>query len=358
MATAILNSIRNQFNKTMFNTDFNSYFSPLVETFHPSKNHFDKDAKVLEISRERNDVISIKLQPSKNWKGFIAGQFIEITLKINAVFYTRTFSISSSISQFKKDKTITLTIQNQDNGKVTNWLINQLKINDTIGISDAKGNFIIANHQDDFLLIAGGLGITPFRSMLYQCIEQNKNVVLLYYCKSNQHIFENELKNLKSDKVKIEFINSDVAGRFSKNHLEKHCLNFKDSQAFICGPAAMIEHSISVLKENNGDENNVHFEYFKKPIANSIATNKKINGKLNVNNKSIEVDNSTSILEHLEANQIQPKYGCRMGLCKQCTCTKKSGIVFNQLTQKYSQDTEEEIQICVSVPIGEISINL
>lgn len=358
MATAILNSFKNQFNKTMFNTDFNSYFSPLIETFHPLKNHFDMDAKVIEITKERNDVLSLKLQPSKNWKGFIAGQFIDITVKINAVFYTRTFSISSSVNQFKNEKTITLTIQNQDNGKVTNWLFNHLKTNDAIGISVAKGNFILDEQKDNFLFIAGGSGITPFRSMLHQCIEQNKNVVLLYYCKSNQHIFENELKNLKSDKVKIEFINSDTDGRFSKNHLEKHCLNYKNSQMLICGPTAMIEHSISVLKESNVDENNIHFEYFKKPFANSNATSKKINGKIKLNHKSFEVDNSISILEHLEANQLLPKYGCRMGLCKQCTCTKKSGVVFNQLTQKYSQDTEEEIQICVSVPIGEVSINL
>lgn len=358
MATVFLNSIKNQFNKTMFNTDFNSYFSPLIETFQPLKNHFEFEAKVIKINRERDDVLSIIIQPSKNWKGFIAGQFIDITVKINAVFYTRTFSISSSVNQFKNEKTITLTIQNQDNGKVTNWLSNHLKINDAIGISDAKGDFILTEQSDNFLFIAGGSGITPFRSMLYKCIEQNKNVVLLYYCKSNQHIFENELSNLKSKKIKIVFIYSDVEGRFSKNHLEKHCLNYKDSQVFICGPAAMIEHSISVLNASNVDEKNIHFEYFKKPFSNSNANNKKINGKITLNHKSFEVDNSTSILEHLEANQIQPKYGCRMGLCKQCTCTKKSGIVFNQLTQKYSQDTEEEIQICVSVPIGEISINL
>lgn len=358
METAILNTFKNQFNKTMFNTDFKSYFSPLIETFNAEKNQFNIAAKVVEIINERNDVLSVKLKPSKNWKGFVAGQFIEITLKINAVFYTRIFSISSSVQQFKKDKTITLTIQNQDNGKVTNWIFNNLRANDNVGVSVAKGNFVLDNNQDNLLFISGGSGITPFRSMLYQCVEQNKNAILLYYCKSNQHLLKQELATFKSDKIKVIFIDSDKEGRFSINHLEKHCPDFTNRAAFICGPVAMIDHSMSVLIENKIDENKIHFEYFKKPIAVSTSKAQEIKGKISLNNKNIDADSSKSILEHLELNKIQPKYGCRMGLCKQCTCTKKSGIVFNQLTQKYSQDTEEEIQICVSVPIGEISINL
>jgi hypothetical protein len=47
-----------------------------------------------------------------------------------------------------------------------------------------------------------------------------------------------------------------------------------------------------------------------------------------------------------------------MGLCKQCSCTKTKGIVFNKLTNTYSEATTETIQICVSIPIGEVEINL
>jgi len=341
----------------MFNTDFKSYFAPILDT-PSSDSNFEYTAKVISLKKERTDVVSLTLQTPKNWKGFVAGQYIELTVKINAVYYKRNFSISSSVAQFEKDNTISLTIQKQENGKVTSWIFDEIKQDIYVGISDAKGDFILDKTKSDFVFIAGGSGITPFRAMLYQCIAENKNVEMLYYCKSNQHLFKEELEELNQHQnLQIHFISSDVVGRFSIKHITKNKIDLLDKTVLICGPADMIEHSKNVLLANNVDEQNISFEYFKKKKFNTIST-EKIVGKLKLNHQEIAIDNSKPILEQLEANQIKAKYGCRMGLCKQCTCTKKSGIVYNQLTNKFSEDKEESIQICVSIPLGEVAIDL
>jgi ferredoxin-NADP reductase len=357
MAAPILNSLKFQFDKTLFNTDFKSYFSPIFDSVNRDSN-FKFIAKVIDIKVEREDVISITLQTPKKWKSFVPGQFIEITFKINAVYYTRIFSISSPLNQLQNERTITLTIQKQLGGKVTNWIFDKIKVNSIVGISEAKGDFTLSKSDKSIMIIAGGSGITPFRSILYQCIESNSDVVLLYYCKSGQHLYADELTSLEKYKnIKIKCLASDIEGRFSPSHLASYCPDFLSRKILICGPNEMIEDTQACLLKNNVENKNILFEYFKKKNYNTHSS-EKIIGKLELKNREFTIDNTKSILEHLESNMLQPKYGCRMGLCKQCTCTKQSGIVFNQLTQKYSEDGKEDIQICVSTPIGDVKINL
>jgi ferredoxin-NADP reductase len=195
--------------------------------------------------------------------------------------------------------------------------------------------------------------------MIEECVINNVAVTLLYYAKSQQHIFESEFTALaKKDNVKIHLINTTSDGRININQIQKYCSDFLERKVFICGPNTMIEDAKQLLIENNAIENNIISEYFK---AVEFKSNVDLNlnkSNLKLNNKSIEALGNTTILEQMEANGLHPKYGCRMGLCKQCSCTKNKGIVFNKLTNTYSEATTETIQICVSIPIGEVEINL
>ncbi|WP_156499396.1 2Fe-2S iron-sulfur cluster-binding protein, partial [Oleiphilus sp. HI0061] len=70
-----------------------------------------------------------------------------------------------------------------------------------------------------------------------------------------------------------------------------------------------------------------------------------------------ESDKAT-LLEISENQGLKPVAGCRMGVCHQCICKKKTGRVFNTRTQQYSDTGEEEIQLCVSVPVGKVELEL
>lgn len=358
-AKSIANNVVHQFNLTMFNTSAANYFEPLIEKYFPNKSLVRIKAEVINIFNETDNVISIILKPNKNWKGFIPGQYVDLGVTINAVFYQRIFSISSTVEQFKNQHTITLTIQKQYNGKITGWIFDNLEIGDVVSISEAKGDFINTAKSDKVLYIAGGSGITPFRPMLYECLHQHKNVVLLYYAKSNNHLFHEELNDLHQHKnINIHCISTDIDSRISAQHLNNYCSDFTDRKIFICGPNNMIEDTKALLCNHNVSEDNIVQEYFK---VNTFHKNNKLEnaaGTIVLNNSIIKTVGNKSILEQMESNGLKPKHGCRMGLCKECQCTKSSGVVYNKLSNKYSEDGSETIQICVSVPIGEVKIDL
>ncbi|MCA9674169.1 MAG: 2Fe-2S iron-sulfur cluster binding domain-containing protein, partial [Myxococcales bacterium] len=74
--------------------------------------------------------------------------------------------------------------------------------------------------------------------------------------------------------------------------------------------------------------------------------------------RTISADGAGTLLEQLERGGARPASGCRMGICKTCTCRKRSGVVENLLTGARSTDPDEDIQLCVSVARSELELEL
>ena len=65
-----------------------------------------------------------------------------------------------------------------------------------------------------------------------------------------------------------------------------------------------------------------------------------------------------SLLDAAEAAGLQPRFGCRRGICRTCQCRKRSGTVRNQLTGQLSGPGEELIQLCISTPQSALELVL
>ncbi|HJT93276.1 MAG TPA: 2Fe-2S iron-sulfur cluster binding domain-containing protein, partial [Mycobacterium sp.] len=70
------------------------------------------------------------------------------------------------------------------------------------------------------------------------------------------------------------------------------------------------------------------------------------------------VDDGRPILDQAEAAGLTPESGCRMGICHSCTRRKTRGVVRNLITGAVSSADEEDVQICVSVPVGDVDVAL
>ena len=70
------------------------------------------------------------------------------------------------------------------------------------------------------------------------------------------------------------------------------------------------------------------------------------------------VDDGRSLLDQAEAAGLKPESGCRMGICHSCTRPKTKGVVRNMTTGAMSVADCEDIQICVSAPVGDVELAL
>ena len=69
-------------------------------------------------------------------------------------------------------------------------------------------------------------------------------------------------------------------------------------------------------------------------------------------------NNGLPLLEQAEDAGLSPDHGCRMGICNTCSCHKGEGVVRNVITGATSSAGEEQIRICVSVPVGDVVLDL
>jgi stearoyl-CoA 9-desaturase NADPH oxidoreductase len=140
----------------------------------------------------------------------------------------------------------------------------------------------------------------------------------------------------------------DLEGRFGPEHLAA-AMPSPDA-VFVCGPAALIE----AVREHC---ENVYAESFVPPTLELPA--EPSGGRVSFADSGIEVvDDGRSLLEQAESAGLTPDSGCRMGICHTCTRRKTCGVVRNLTTGAVSTAPDEDVQICVSVPVGDVDIAL
>jgi ferredoxin-NADP reductase len=357
-------------------SSFSAYFQPLVQMFVPSWSTDAYRAQVVGIRDEMADMYTLVLKPQtglfdRDWPSFSPGQFIELMIEKDGSRSLRCFSISSSPAYYEKTGFIELSIRIQQHGRITPWIRQSLAVGSLINISQAQGDFVLAQPQlfsqkpEKLLFIAGGSGITPFRSMLQQLHSrqhQGQDIHLLYYSRNDQQVlFQQEFQQLEKDYdgLSISFIDSEKDGFICREHLQAFCSDYYRRITYICGPSPMIQQARKVLAELDVANEKVHFEFFgAAPIelesSDASAVLFQASDKTVISEKS----NPQSLLEQAEGQGIKPVSGCRIGVCHQCICKKKSGVVFNTRTQEYSDTGHEEIQLCVSVAQGDVVLDL
>ncbi|WP_278259581.1 2Fe-2S iron-sulfur cluster-binding protein [Nocardioides convexus] len=68
--------------------------------------------------------------------------------------------------------------------------------------------------------------------------------------------------------------------------------------------------------------------------------------------KTAEVDGATTVLDAGEQAGVGMPYGCRVGICHTCTVTKISGTVRDLRNGHDFDQPNEQVQTCVTVPVG------
>jgi ferredoxin len=140
----------------------------------------------------------------------------------------------------------------------------------------------------------------------------------------------------------------DLDGYFDADHLATAMPS--PHAVYVCGPPALVE----AVREHCADAN---WESFVPPVFE--VPSEPAGGRIAFADSGVAVtDDGRSLLEQAEAAGLKPESGCRMGICHTCTRRKTSGVVKNLTTGVMSSTETEDVQICVSVPVGDVDLAL
>ena len=319
---------------------------------------------VTDVRRQTADTVTLTIRPSRAWRGFTAGQYVRVSVDIDGVRRTRCYS--PACSQHRADGLLELTVKADPRGLVSRHLHRTADRGTVLGLSQPDGAFTMPRRRPDrALLISGGSGITPVMSMLRTLVDEGHagDVTFLHYANgADDVLYRAELAGLarRHPGLRVAIAHTatdedaDLHGFFRAEHLAGAAPWYREAQTYLCGPKPLMD-SVRERYDAEGLSERLHTEEFTPPALTFDAADAK--GQIRFAHSGKEFPNTGKpLLEQAEDAGLSPEHGCRMGICFSCTKVKTAGQVRNAKSGDVSGEENEEIQLCISVPVGDVEI--
>ncbi|TXT66708.1 MAG: hypothetical protein BAJALOKI1v1_260006 [Promethearchaeota archaeon] len=356
----------------------------LAKKLHPKLQYLQID----QIIEETKSTRTYRLVPdakrgTEQLAYFRAGQYLSLKVEINEEWITRPYSISSSPRESLEGYYEITIKKEEDEGFLTPFIWKSWKVGTKIISSGPEGFLYYEPLRDkkQILGLAGGSGITPFRSLAKSIAagDIDAKLTLLYGCSDEDDIiFYEELKALEKahpEKLKVVIVLSCEeitlkgceAGFITKELIEKYA-DVANNSVFICGPQIMYDFIKKQLKRFNLPPKQIRREAFGeiKNISEfsgfpNDAVDKTFTIKAHIGGmvKEIPAKSTQSVLVALERARLAPPSKCRSGECGFCRTLLIDGNVYVSPISDWRREADKKfnyIHACSSYPITDLEL--
>lgn len=218
----------------------------------------------------------------------------------------------------------------------------------------APQNEFSLSRAPKFLLIAGGIGITPIFAMAKQLLAEQKPFRLIYCTRSpDDTAYLDEISEQLGNRVVLHHDGGDPDKVYD---FWDDLMTPDASHVYCCGPAPLMEDVKSM--SGHWPEGRIHFEDFK-PAEIVRADDKEFMVTLARSGRTITVPADRSILEALREAGIKTVSSCESGTCGTCKTNLKSGAVDHRDMVLEENEKQHSIMICISrAAVGDLIIDL
>jgi 3-ketosteroid 9alpha-monooxygenase subunit B len=332
----------------------------------------DTKLSVAEVRRETPDSCSVVLVPppgNDSRFSYRPGQFLTVQVPHPDGPVARCYSLCSSPAV---DKQMRISVKRMQGGLASNWINDHLQAGDTLSALPPSGTFTPKSFEEDFLLFAGGSGITPVLSILKTALALGRGRIQLFYMNRDctSVMFASELARLEvkhADRFRAtQWLESEL-GIPSRAQLSELAAPFVTYDAFVCGPSPFMEAVTHALRELGVPPLRVHVERFQSleedpfsliassgvsdASAETVALDVQFDGEVH----RLRWPTNVVLLETLENNGIEAPYSCRQGLCSACACVLVRGnvrMIHNAILEREDLDAGL-ILACQSLPTSD-----
>ena len=342
--------------------------SHYLELVNPLWTTHALQARVEAVWDETRDARTLTLRPGRAWRGHRPGQHVRLGVAIDGKHHTRTYSISSAPE--RDDGCFTVTVKAVAGGRVSHELVRNVKVGDYLPLGLPQGEFYLpdAGHLKP-LFITAGSGITPVMSMLRSLIAQERlpDAVHVHYAPhAYDVIFGRELDALADQhpRYRLHLVHTRGLGaarsaerHFSSAQLDELVPDWRTRDCYACGPQALLD-AVESRWAQAGLLRRLHTERFRAPLARLDAEARGGTVDFTAAGKTVSADGATPLLRIAEDAGLNPRHGCRMGICHTCPRKLVSGQVRDLRTGAVHGEPGDNVLICVSAAAGDCAIEL
>ncbi len=344
-----------------------SFTSPLLpddylELVNPLWSTRELRGRVVRVQREAPGAATVVIKPGWEWPGHRAGQYVRLGVAVDGVHHWRAYSLTSAPN--RADGCIAITPKLVEGGKVSPFLNRDVRPGAIVRLGGVEGTFTLPTPTPARLLfLTAGSGITPIAAMLRSLLAANelRDVVHVHCARdADGVIFADELRRLRREHggYRLHMRLTGEHGRLTPRQLQSLCPDWRERDAFLCGPAGLLE-TFTEHWRADGDPARLHLERFQ-PDERVGDGERGCGGAIRLCRSGIDAvsDGEQPILLAGEQAGASMPFGCRMGICHSCVGKLRSGQVRDLRTGRVHGQPGEMLRTCVNAPEGAIEIDL
>jgi ferredoxin-NADP reductase/ferredoxin len=361
-----------------YGTDYAVYRDSVdkqINLLHPTR----MKLRVSDIIDETSSTKTLRLVSQDGYlPPFLAGQYIALFLELNGIRTSRPYSISSPPNQTGFYE---ITIRRVEDGLVSNYLLDEVKKGDELESSGPAGQFYHNPlfHNRTMVCIAGGSGITPFRSMVREIVECGlERAVYVFYGNKNlnEAIFHDELRTCSGRFENIHYLPvienppdryEGLSGLITGDLIREAIGDLTGKTFYLCGPQGMYDFCVPELERLGIPKRKIRKEVYGAPAnicdypgwPEEIKTDDVFSVKVD-GGPTIEARAGEPLMGTLEKKGVLIPSICRSGECSMCRVKILSGRVFQPagVPVRKSDVQFGYVHSCVSFPVEDLEILL
>lgn len=355
-------------------------------------------ATVVAVDRPVLDVTVLTLRLPAGVDRPLPGAALEIGVVVDGVVHRRHYSPVDPAS--RADGLATIAVRRHPDGVVSEHLWAEAAPGMRLLLGDPVGEITLPEDRPaDVVLVSGGSGITPMLSIAStlaaegHCTKKKRvedgndtsgssdgatgRVAWLHYARRVEDVpFRDRIRELSRAGIDVRIVTTagsqtpaalaptptpapapapaDLTGHLTSDHLAEVAPWHAGATVFLCGPEGLADGLANVLgADRYADVLRERFTATTGPVPESDG------GTVTHLTSGVTAQNAgTTLLEGAEAAGLNPKHGCRMGICHTCTAVRVSGATRDLRTGEVDTEPGCRVQICVSAPVGDVEIEL
>jgi vanillate O-demethylase ferredoxin subunit len=298
------------------------------------------------------DIRLFEIEPSGRFEMPTPGSNINIVVQVNGRPDVRSYSIVGPCT----DGIYRIAVKLMPDSRGGSVYMHGLQPGARLTISEPGNHFELARGRPEYLLLAGGIGITPIYTMTHALAGIGAKFRLLYACRRRQDLaFAEELRERIGDRLRV-FVDEEGGKVDLPAEIAKLA---PGGEFYVCGPIGMLEAARRAWQQSGRPAEGLRFETF----GNSGRyASEPFTVKIPRLGKEIVVPRNQTMLDALEAAGVDMISDCRRGECGLCAVkilqvegTVDHRDVFFSESQK---TTNAQLCTCVSrVVNGSITID-
>jgi ferredoxin-NADP reductase len=307
---------------------------------------------------------------------FRPGQYINVFVDVDGVLTSRPYG----------GDVLELTVRDKPGGFVAPYLLNQVRVGDELETTGPAGSFY---HEplidgEELVFLAGGSGITPFRSIICDALQHGRplEMYLLYGSRvPDDVIYGEELARLAADNPGLEYslVISEPApgyggltGFLSAGLIREQVGDLTGKTFYVCGPNVMYDFCLAALTELGVPSHKIKRELYGPPddvttepgwpegLSGDTIFDVEVQASSLEGWETIRAVAGEPLLNSLERYGIVVPAVCRAGECSACRTRLLSGRVFQPAYTGLRESDRQHgyIHACVSYPLEHLRIRI